>query len=101
MGNTYQLRVRRGAFLLRLGRRESHPVIGRTKSVSLAYRDVWTNSQGRGKTSLLVRVYRDVWRTVTSFGKTVRQGGRDLVKRKTHRPEAPARRPLCPRRRRR
>jgi hypothetical protein len=27
------------------------------KSVNLVYRDVWTNSQGRGKTSLLVRVW--------------------------------------------
>jgi hypothetical protein len=26
-------------------------------NVSLVYRDVWTNSQGRGKTSLLVRVW--------------------------------------------
>jgi len=29
----------------------------KAESVSLVYRDVWTNSQGRGKTSLLVRVW--------------------------------------------
>ena len=33
----------------------------KAESVSLVYRDVFSNSQGRGKTSLLVRVYRDVW----------------------------------------
>ena len=27
------------------------------ENVSLVYRDVWTNSQGRGKTSVLVRVW--------------------------------------------